>query len=56
MIWSVLYRTLQFLNVCVVYYGILLGRCAMVAALVLAVILLLRKSLFRQTIFLKGAL
>lgn len=56
MIWSVLHRTLQFLNVCAVYYVVQLGKCAMISAVVLAAILLLRKSLLRQTVFLKGAL
>ena len=56
MIWSVLSRTLQFLNVCAIYYVVQLGKCAMLSAVVLAVILLARKSLFRQTVFLKGEL
>lgn len=56
MIWSVLYRTLRFLNVCAVYYVVQLGKCAMIAAAVLAVILFLRRSLFGRTVFLKGAL
>ena len=39
MIWSVLSRTLQFLNVCAIYYVVQLGKCAMLSAVVLAVIL-----------------
>lgn len=46
----------EFLNLCAVYYTIQLVRCGLISFIVSAIIFLLRKTLFKHTVFLKGAL
>lgn len=47
---------LQFLNVCAVYYAIQLVRCATFSYGIFAVVFVLRKTVFKNRVFLKGAL
>lgn len=53
---SIIGKVTEFLNVCVIYYGMQLIRCALVSLGVLAVVCLLRKTLLRHSVFPKGAL
>lgn len=53
---SIIGKVIEFLNVCVIYYGMQLMRCALVSMGVFAVICLLRKTLLRHSVFFKGAL
>ena len=46
----------MFIDGVVVYYSVLLGRCAAVSVLALGVVLTLRKTIAKDRIFLKGAL
>lgn len=45
-----------YLNVCVMYFGMLLGRSVFLSLPVLLVVLLLRRTVFKKTIFIKGML
>lgn len=47
---------LQFLNICAVYYAIQLVRCATFSYAVFAAVFVLRKTVFKNRVFLKGAL
>lgn len=47
---------LSFFDLCVVYYVIQLVRCALISFAVSAVVFLLRKTLLKNRVFLKGAL
>ena len=49
-------RMTELLDFCSLYYTIQLVRCALVSFAVFAVVFLLRKTLFKDKIFLKGAL
>lgn len=55
-IWEILDWGMQFLNLCAVYYVIQLLKCAQISFAVIALVLLLRKTLLKNRIFLKGAL
>ncbi|MDE7311894.1 MAG: M56 family metallopeptidase [Eubacterium sp.] len=46
----------SFFNLCAIYYVVQLVRCAMVSVAVAAVVFLLRRTLFQNTVFIKGAL
>ena len=48
--------TLSMLNFCSVYFVTLLGRCAILSAPVLGLVLLLRKTVLRRSTFAKGAI
>lgn len=49
-------KGISFLNLCAVFYVIQLIRCAMISLVVFAVVFLLRKTLLKNRVFLKGAL
>lgn len=49
-------KGMQFLNICVIYYGMQLMRCAIISLGVFALICFLRKTALRNSVFLKGAL
>ena len=46
---------LSFLDFCAVYFATLLGRCAALSAPVLGLVLLLRKTVWKQSVFARGA-
>lgn len=46
----------QFLDFCAVYYVIQLGRCALFSFVILGIVFLLRKTILKNRIFLKGAI
>lgn len=50
------YRILQFMNVCIVYCVVQIVRCALLSYAVFAFICLVRKTVFKNRVFLKGAL
>ncbi len=55
MTWQMyLINTGKFLNACVVYWVIQLGRCVLFSFLLLPLILLIRKTLLKNCVFLKG--
>lgn len=47
---------LWFLKQCSVYYAVKLGRCVMFSIIVLLLVLVLRKTVFKNLIFVKGAI
>ncbi len=49
-------RGISFLNICAIYYVIQLIRCAIVSLVPFAFVFLLRKTLLKNRVFLKGAL
>ncbi len=49
-------RGISFINLCVIYYTMQLIRCAMLSLLVFAFVFLMRKTLLKNKVFLKGAL
>lgn len=53
---EVLGKGMQFLNICAIYYGMQLMRCALISLGVSAGICVLRKTVLRDSVFLKGAL
>lgn len=53
---EVLDGVIQFVNFCAVYYVIQLVRCAMISIAVFAIVFLLRKTLAKDRVFLKGLL
>lgn len=53
---EVLDGVIQFVNFCAVYYVIQLVRCAMISTAVFAIVFLLRKTLAKDRVFLKGLL
>ena len=48
-------RGISFLNICAIYYVIQLIRCAIVSLVPFAFVFLLRKTLLKNRVFLKGA-
>lgn len=53
---ELLNRFIQFINICAVYYVIQLVRCALLSFGVFAFVYVLRKTLMKNKVFLKGAL
>lgn len=49
-------RGIDFLNLCAFYYTVQLVRCVMISFIVFAVVVVLRKTLLKDRVFLKGAL
>lgn len=49
------YYAIQFLNFCVFYYTVELVRCTLVSFVVFAAVILLRKTVLKNSVFLKGA-
>lgn len=57
MMWEIRWQILDVLflvNDCILYYSIQLGRCALLSVGVLALVMLLRGTVLRKTVFLKG--
>ena len=50
-----LYNTIQFLNFCVFYYTVELVRCMLLSFGVFATVIFLRKTVLKNSVFLKGA-
>ena len=55
-VWEMTKRMTELLDFCSLYYTIQLVRCALVSCAVFAAVFLLRKTLFKNRVFLKGAL
>lgn len=53
-IWWHFCGLLYFLNSLTIYFSILLGRCALLSFLILAFVIMLRKTVLKRTFFLKG--
>lgn len=53
---DMLSRGMQFLDICAIYYGMQLMRCALFSLGVFALVCFLRKKVFQNCVFLKGAL
>lgn len=49
-------NTLHFLNFCIFYYTVLLVRCVLVSLAVFAAVILMRKTILKNSVFLKGAI